>query len=51
MGDEMTIVDIMAVHCLNWSVGAKFPRVDDKLNNWAKGLRARPAFQKVQELP
>jgi glutathione S-transferase len=48
MGDEMTIVDIMAVHCLNWSIGAKFPRVDDKLNLWAKGLRERPAFQAVQ---
>ncbi|MBD3665666.1 glutathione S-transferase family protein [Sulfitobacter aestuariivivens] len=48
MGDEMTIVDIMAVHCLNWSIGAKFPRVDDKLNLWAKGLRERPAFTAVQ---
>lgn len=50
MGDEMTIVDIMAVHCLNWSIGAKFPRVDDALNNWAKDLRDRPAFKAVQEL-
>ena len=48
MGDEMTVVDIMAVHCINWSIGANFPRVPDALNLWAKGLRARPAFQAVQ---
>ena len=51
MGEEMTIVDIMAVHCLNWAIGAKFPRVDDRLADWAKGLRAREAFQRVQALP
>lgn len=50
MGNDLTIVDIMAVHCLNWSVGAKFPRVDDKLGAWAKGLRDRAAFQKVMTL-
>ncbi len=50
MGDEITIVDIMAVHCLNWSIGAKFPRVGDDLNTWAKGLRDRPAFKAVQAL-
>ena len=30
---------------LNWAVGAKFPRVDDKLFEYAKALRERPAFQ------
>ena len=25
MGDEMTVPDILAVHCLNWSIGAGFP--------------------------
>jgi glutathione S-transferase len=48
MGDEISIPDILAVHCLNWSIGAKFPRVDDKLNTWAKSLRDRPAFKAVQ---
>lgn len=47
MGDDISIPDILAVHCLNWSIGAKFPRVDDKLNTWAKTLRDRPAFQAV----
>lgn len=44
MGAHMTHADILAVHCINWSIGAKFPRVDDRLNLWAKSLRERPAF-------
>jgi glutathione S-transferase len=48
MGDEMTIPDILAVHCINWSIGAGFPRVDDKLGNWAKQMRDRPAFKAAQ---
>lgn len=48
MGDQMTHADILAVHCINWSIGAGFPRVDDKLNTWAKGLRDRDAFKAAQ---
>jgi glutathione S-transferase len=48
MGDQLTIPDILAVHCLNWSVGAKFPEVDGKLAAWAKTLRDRPAFKAVR---
>ena len=44
-GDALTVPDILACHCLNWAVGAGFPRVDDKLFNYAKALRQRPAFQ------
>ena len=44
-GDTMTHADILATHCINWSIGAGFPRVDDKLNTWAKSLRDRPAFK------
>ena len=49
MGDEMTLADILAVHCINWSIGANFPRVNDKVNKWAQGLRERPAFKAAQE--
>ncbi|WP_298841386.1 glutathione S-transferase family protein [uncultured Roseobacter sp.] len=45
MGDEISIPDILACHCINWSVGAKFPRVDDRLFAYAKNLRERPAYQ------
>jgi glutathione S-transferase len=48
MGDQMTHADILAVHCINWSVGAGFPRLDDKLNIWAKSLRNRAAFKAAQ---
>lgn len=49
MGDQMTHADILAVHCINWSVGAKFPRVNDKLGRWAAEMRERPAFKAAQE--
>lgn len=45
MGDEISLPDVLAVHCLNWSVGAKFPRLPEPLHDYAKRLRERPAFQ------
>ena len=47
MGDEITLPDILACHCLNWAIGAKCPRTDDKLFRYAKGLRERPAYQAI----
>ena len=49
MGDKMTIADIMAVHCLNWSIVAKFPRPSDKLLAYSKRLRSRPAYVRTLE--
>ena len=48
MGNQMTISDILAVHCINWSIGAGFPRINDKLATWAKEMRERPAFRAAQ---
>ncbi|MCX7565669.1 glutathione S-transferase family protein [Sulfitobacter sp. F26169L] len=48
MGDEITVPDLLAVHCINWSIGAGFPRVDDRLGTWAADLRKRDAFKAVQ---
>ena len=48
MGDDMTHADILAVHCINWSIGAGFPRVNDKLGEWAKTIRDRDAFKAAQ---
>ena len=48
MGDEMTLADILAVHCINWSIGAGFPRVDERLGKWASEMRDRAAFKAVQ---
>lgn len=49
MGDALTLPDILACHCLNWAIGAKFPRTDDKLFHYAKSLREREAFKAASE--
>ncbi len=48
MGDQMTHADILAVHCINWSIGAGFERVNDKIGEWAKTMRDRDAFKAAQ---
>ncbi|THH36620.1 glutathione S-transferase family protein [Aliishimia ponticola] len=48
MGDTFTIADILAVHCLNWAIGAKFPVENAAVNAYAKSLRAREAFKSVR---
>ena len=50
MGDEFTIADIMAVHCLNWSRVAKFPAAEGAVKAYAKSVRARAAYQRVMDL-
>ena len=44
MGEEFTIADILAVHCLNWAYTAKFPDASPVLKDYAKRCRARPAY-------
>ena len=46
-GDEMTIADIILVHCLNWSHNAKFDRAPQALVDYAKRIRAREVFQRA----
>jgi glutathione S-transferase len=48
VGDTMTHADILACHCINWSIGANFPRVDDRLAKWAASMSDRPAFKAAQ---
>lgn len=48
MGDAMSVPDILAVHCLNWSIGAGFEPVDPRLATWADSLRKRDAFKSVR---
>lgn len=48
MGDQMTHADILAVHCINWSIGAGFPRINDKIGQWAATMRERDAFKAAQ---
>ncbi|WP_372570760.1 glutathione S-transferase family protein [Ruegeria jejuensis] len=49
-GDQMTIADIICVHCLDWAVGAKFPFENQTLAEYAKPIRARAAFQRVRAM-
>lgn len=50
IGEDLSIADIICVHCLNWAVTAKFPVESDKLLEYAENLRSRDAFQKVAAL-
>jgi glutathione S-transferase len=49
-GEQMTIADIIATHCLNWATGAKFPVENEKMNAYAKSMRDRAAFKRVRAL-
>jgi len=48
MGDAITVPDLLAVHCINWSVGAGFDPVDDRLAEWVSGMRKRDGFKAVR---
>lgn len=50
MGDDMTVPDILAVHCLNWAHGAKFGVENEDVKAYAKRLRDRKAFKAVRAL-
>lgn len=47
MGDEMTVPDIIATHCLGWGVAARFGAPEGTLAEYLARMRARPAFQRV----
>lgn len=47
MGDEFTIVDVVATHCLNWAFSAKFEIPDQRLVDYAKAMRGRDAFRRA----
>ncbi|MHA6326243.1 glutathione S-transferase family protein [Roseivivax sp. CAU 1753] len=51
MGAEMTVPDILLVHCGGWALSAKFPEMPSAFKAYAKGLRARPAFLRAAALP
>ncbi len=48
MGETMTIADIICTHCLNWAFGAKFPTDNEKMQAYAKSMRAREAFKRAK---
>lgn len=45
MGDDMTVPDIILVHCGGWAHNAKFPDAPPAFADYLSRLRARPAFR------
>lgn len=51
MGEEMTIPDILAVHCGGWAKVAKFETENTDYIDYIKQGRARDAFKRAAALP
>ncbi|GGX40866.1 glutathione S-transferase [Tateyamaria omphalii] len=45
MGDQISVPDLLAVHCFGWAFGADFPALPDSVKAYSKRLRARPTFR------
>lgn len=44
MGDQITLPDIIATHCLGWGLSINFPEPDAALTAYLARMRARPAY-------
>ena len=49
MGNQITLPDLLAVHCFGWAFGAEFPALPGPVKAYAKRLRARPQFRAAQD--
>ncbi|WP_170406310.1 glutathione S-transferase family protein [Ruegeria arenilitoris] len=49
-GEQMTIADILCVHCMSWAKSAGFPMNSDSLKAYGKRVRERPAYKKLGEM-
>ena len=47
MGDTFTISDVVAAHCLNWALIAKFPEPSEAVKTYAKRCRGREAYKRA----
>lgn len=47
MGDEMTIVDIVAGHCIKWAASAKFQVEDEQLLAYVAMFTEREAYKRA----
>lgn len=48
MGEAFTVPDIIATHCLNWAVSAKFAPPQDTVAAYVSAMRKRDAFKRAQ---
>ena len=47
MGDDFTIADILAVHCLGWAFGVDIPVTNSVVKDYGKRARARAGFRQA----
>lgn len=47
MGEDMTVPDIIATHCLGWGAAARIGTPEGDLADYLARMRARPAYQRV----
>jgi glutathione S-transferase len=50
MGKTLTVPDLIATHCINWAVSAKFPSPSARVQAYVDDMRARATFQKAASL-
>ena len=46
-GEALTVPDILAAHCVGWAIAAKVPPGSERVRDWARGLRERPAHRRA----
>lgn len=49
-GEIFTVADIVATHCCNWAINARFPVTDAAVLDYVERMRARPAYQRAWAL-
>ncbi len=50
MGEEITVPDLIATHCGNWALTAKFPDPPAPVAAYFERMRGRSAYKRVQAL-
>lgn len=51
MGEQLTVPDLVLVHCLRWARNARFPDPPGKLQEYLALMEARPALERAAALP
>ena len=49
-GNQMTIADILCIHCMSWAKSADFPMNSDVLKTYGKDVRDCAAYKKLGQL-
>ena len=49
LGEQMTIADILLVHCMSWAKNSGFPMKSEVLRAYGKDMRERPGYLRMAE--